>query len=71
MKKQYPDLFPEVSKQARLLAGIKFKPTDADTKSSSTESGSGRDLDSNADGNANAGNHQLEVTLSGGNESGQ
>lgn len=53
VKKRNTTLFPEVSKQARILAGIKVKPTDTGTESLSSESGSdssGRDLDSNYDG---------------------
>jgi hypothetical protein len=53
IKKRYADLFPEVSKQARILAGIKFKPTNADAELSSESysgSDSGRDLDSDHEG---------------------
>ena len=51
VKKWYTALFLEVSKQARILAGIKVKATDTGTEGS--ESGtdsSGRDLDSDYEG---------------------
>jgi hypothetical protein len=56
VKKRYSTLFPDVSKQARILAGIKVKATEADSESSSSESGSdssGRDLDSEYEGHGN------------------
>ena len=49
VRKRYTALFPEVSKQARIMASIKIKPTDSGTESSGSASGSnssGRDLDS-------------------------
>lgn len=66
VKKRYTTLFPEVSKQARALAGIKVKSTDVNTDSSSSESGSdssGRDLDSDYEGfgNASANNYQNDA----------
>lgn len=71
VKARCPKLFPEISKQARIMAGIKVKP-DAETELSISESGSdsGRDLDSDygsddnnqdnagSDGDMDAGNHQ-------------
>jgi hypothetical protein len=74
VKARCPKLFPEISKQARIMAGIKVKP-DAETESSIFESGSdsGRDLDSDygntgsddnnqdnagSDADMDAGNHQ-------------
>ena len=53
VKKRYATLFPDVSKQARSLAGIKVKGTGTGTESESSESGadsSGRDLDSDYEG---------------------
>jgi hypothetical protein len=48
VKKRYMSLFPDVSNQARILAGVKVKPKDTGTASSGSESdSSGRDLDSN------------------------
>ena len=59
VKKQYTTLFPEVSKQARILAGFKIKSAQADIKSSSSGSdtdSSGRDIDSDYEGIGNVGN---------------
>lgn len=53
VKKRYATLFPDVSKQARVLAGIKVKGSGTSTESESSESGadsSGRDLDSDYEG---------------------
>lgn len=63
VKKRYNTLFPDISKQARVLAGIKGKGIGSDTESSSSESGSdssGRDLDSDYEGlvKVNNDNHQ-------------
>lgn len=63
VKKRSKNLFPEISKQARTLAGIKIKPTAGDTESSSSESdsdSSGRDLDSNHEGLEMGSDHQNE-----------
>jgi hypothetical protein len=47
-------LFPEVSKQAHILAGIKVKPTNSESSSSRSDSdSSGRDLDSDYEGLGN------------------
>lgn len=49
VKKRYTTLFPEVSKQARILAGIKVKPNSESSSRYDSDS-SGRDLDSNYGG---------------------
>ena len=56
VKKQYTTLFPKVSKQTHILAGIKVKLTDTNKLSSSLGShsdSSGCDLDSDYGGNNN------------------
>lgn len=51
VRKRYTILFPDISKQARILAGIKVKQTDTDSSSSVlTSDSSGRDLDSDYEG---------------------
>ena len=78
VKVQCLKLFPEISKQAHIMVGIKVK-LDAETELSISESGSdsGRDLDSDygsddnnqdnagSDGDMDAGNHQGITCLCG------
>ena len=67
VRKRYTTLFLEVSKQARILAGVKVKPTDSGTESLGSVSGldsSGRDLDSDYEGLGNL-NHRLKNNLDG------
>lgn len=72
VKKRNANLFPDVSKQARIMAGIKVKPFDDGTESLSSESGSdssGRDLDSDYEGlgKGTDDNHQNEADGNGWN----
>ena len=70
VKKHYSVLFPDVSKQAHVLAGVKVKPTEADDESSSSESGSdssGRDLNSNYEGFGNGSNNNHQYDADGDN----
>ena len=50
VKKRYTTLFPDVSKQARILAGIKVKAGTESLSSETDSDSSGRDLDSDYEG---------------------
>jgi hypothetical protein len=68
VKKRYATLFPDISKQARILAGIKVKGTGSGTESLSSESGpdsSGRDLDSDYEGLVKVSNNNHQNNADG------